>query len=552
MADTGVVPRAAFDDIEVLVKNISRMPYALVTLSGSHEEFFRSRFGVHRTRTEDLACCTEVVRSRAPLVVADLAASPFARSTLVTRPPHYRSYVGVPLIDDDGSAIGTLGALDVVVREESTIEVALLEVIAREATRHLQSARLQVQLEDEQARYRDLVQKASIATIVHQQGHVVFANDGALSFFGGHRASDIVGREMLDFVPGRLRDRYRERVEEVLVGSHVTMERTKVVRLDGAEVTVDVYSVPVLFDGQPAVQVQMIDVTDRAEVDRKLRLSEARFRALFDHAPIGQIEAGLDGIIMSVNPYLCSMVGYGADELMGQHVSVLYAAEALEGSFNEYAELIAGKITHYVVQRRFLRKDGSQLTSLVSTAAVLGADGSAQRLIKAVFDITDLSANEARLRHQLDHDPLTGLANRSLLLQQTTSALSEGRTAVIYVDLDDFKVVNDLHGHHVGDAALVEVARRISEVVRPVDLVARLGGDEFVVLCPDIAGEDQAVAIRDRIDHALQQPMVHEGQALSISGSVGVALAEQGRSAALILEDADIAMYRQKRRRGRT
>jgi len=552
VTDTCVVPSAAFDDIEVLVKGITGMPYAFVTLSGSHEDFFRTQLGVRRRLTEDFACGSEVARTCAPIVVPDLLSSPFAHSTLATEPPHYRSYIGVPLIDQDGVAIGTLAALDVVPHEPRTTDVAMLEVLARQASRHLQSWRLRVQLEEEQASYRDLVQQASIATVVHQRGRVVFVNDGAVPFFGAHRATELIGRAVLDFIPQRLHGRFFTRVNEVLIGSQVHIERTSVIRVDGTEVTVDVYSVPVLFEGQPAVQVQMIDVTDRAAVDRKLRRSEARFRALFDNAPIGQIEVGLDGIITSVNPYLCEMVGYRADELVGRHITTLYEPAQLEAPFVEYAELVSGQRTHYEVQRHFRRKDGSQLTSLVSTAAVLGVDGSPDRLIAAVFDITDLSANEARLRHQLDHDPLTGLANRSLLLQQTESALTSGRTAVIYVDLDDFKVVNDLYGHHVGDAALIEVAHRISEVVRPGDLVARLGGDEFVVLCPDIANTEQAITIRDRIDQALQRPMVHEGRALSITGSVGVALAEQGRSAALILEDADIAMYRQKRRRGRT
>ena len=552
MTDTDVVRPAVFDDIECLVRAITGMRDAFVTLSGRHEDFFRTRLGLAPWVTEEFACCSEVVRSVAPLVVLDLlAVERFARTTLATQPPHYRAYIGVPLIDDDGQALGTLAALDVVPREPTAAQVASLEALARQATRHLQAARIQLQLEDAQDRYRQLVQQASIAEVVHQRGTVVFVNEGAVPFFGAMHERDLVGHPVLEFVPTRLHPRYHERVDDVLAGSQIHIERTKVTRLDGTEVTVDVCAVPITFDGQPAVQVQLIDVTNRAQLDRRLRLSEARFRAIFDHAPIGQIEASLDLMILSVNPYLCAMVGYDDGELVGERLGILYDPTQFDAAAVEYVELMAGERTHYEVQRRFRRKDGTMLTALVSTAAVLAVDGTPDRLIAAVFDITDLSANEARLRHQLNHDPLTGLANRSLLMQRTTSALSSGRTAIIYVDLDDFKDVNDVHGHLVGDAALIEVGRRISEVVRPLDLVCRPGGDEFVVLCPDIADLEQAVAIRDRIEHALAGPMLHEGHAVSIAGSVGVALAEQGQSAALILEDADIAMYRQKRRRGR-
>jgi diguanylate cyclase (GGDEF)-like protein len=169
----------------------------------------------------------------------------------------------------------------------------------------------------------------------------------------------------------------------------------------------------------------------------------------------------------------------------------------------------------------------------------------------------ELTVEREKLAHQALHDPLTGLPNRTLLYDRTAQALRAtgrygGSIALLFVDLDDFKIINDAFGHEAGDALLVDVARRLRTEVRPSDTAARLGGDEFIVLCERLDGdpEDSAVAIARRLLAALRRPFELHGQTVSISASIGIAVTTGGEAPDTLVSRADGAMYQAKGRRG--
>jgi diguanylate cyclase (GGDEF)-like protein len=192
-----------------------------------------------------------------------------------------------------------------------------------------------------------------------------------------------------------------------------------------------------------------------------------------------------------------------------------------------------------------------------------GADASLVSMARE-FDVayeqlqSDLAAEQSRLAHLAAHDSLTGLPNRSLLVDQMRRALaaaerSRARVALLFIDIDHFKAVNDGYGHSVGDAFLQAVAARLTQAVRPGDTAARLGGDEFVVLCEGLnGGETEARAVAERISQSLTTPVAAAGQLLSAGASIGVAIAEPGDDPEVVLSHADGAMYEAKRNgRGR-
>lgn len=168
----------------------------------------------------------------------------------------------------------------------------------------------------------------------------------------------------------------------------------------------------------------------------------------------------------------------------------------------------------------------------------------------------ELSVEREKLAHQALHDPLTGLPNRTLLYDRTAQALRStgrygGSLALLFVDLDDFKVINDGFGHEAGDALLVDVAGRLRAEVRPSDTAARLGGDEFIVLCERLEDpEHDAVAIARRLLAALRRPFELHGKTVSISASIGIAVTTGGEAPDTLVSRADGAMYRAKGRRG--
>jgi diguanylate cyclase (GGDEF)-like protein len=206
------------------------------------------------------------------------------------------------------------------------------------------------------------------------------------------------------------------------------------------------------------------------------------------------------------------------------------------------------------VEAEFLRPDGSSVPVLLSATAVSphGTDPALARY--TVFDITWRKRNEAQVVYQASHDALTGLPNRTLLHERATQALNEAArnetaVALMFLDLDHFKQINDTLGHQVGDQLLVEASRRITHCVRKHDTVARIGGDEFVLVLPMAAADPQIHGIAQKIVAALAQPFQISGHTLRVSASVGVSLYPQQASALdQLMEQADAAMYVIKKR----
>src|SRR5690606_19511527 len=176
-------------------------------------------------------------------------------------------------------------------------------------------------------------------------------------------------------------------------------------------------------------------------------------------------------------------------------------------------------------------------------------------LERSIRHAIDRKRNEAQLAQLALHDHLTGLANRSLFDERLRGALARPggdgrRVAVLFVDIDDFKRINDGLGHNAGDRTLREAAARIRAAVRPGDVVARLGGDEFTVLCDGVPSRRAALAIGRRINDALRRPFTLDGGEIVLRASIGVALADDGTTAEELLQHSDEAMYRAKARGG--
>jgi len=199
------------------------------------------------------------------------------------------------------------------------------------------------------------------------------------------------------------------------------------------------------------------------------------------------------------------------------------------------------------------RADGSLFPADVSLSPLEA--GGETFVVATIVDETERRRSADELFHRAVHDPLTGLANRVLLIDRLDHALARAdrraqTVAILYVDLDGFKAVNDTSGHAVGDEVLRLVADRLAGAVRPEDTVARFGGDEFVVLCEDLADPADALRVADRILADLGRPIQHRSGLARLSASIGVVMADGPGSGAALIEAADEAMYRAKRRGG--
>jgi diguanylate cyclase (GGDEF)-like protein len=323
-------------------------------------------------------------------------------------------------------------------------------------------------------------------------------------------------------------------------------------RRDGSSVHVRVHAFP-LDEVTPTWVAYLEELTEVRRATEQLQASEARMRALAAQAPIGIFasEAGLR----------LGFVNQRAAELLGRDVPALLSTgwmDAIdERDLPAVVEALAGTLALREVDL-VLRPATEAPRWLRLRAGPVDLPGHGVGFIGSLEDVTAERAHQDALAYQALHDPLTGLPNRAALRSEIDGILlgrrdDDDALALLFFDLDHFKIVNDSLGHAVGDALLVEVARRLQERARHGDMLARFGGDEFVLLCPGVGSTDLARRIAERMLGGLEAPIPLEGRAFRAGASVGIVVAEVGETTAeALLRDADVAMYQAKARgRGR-
>lgn len=295
------------------------------------------------------------------------------------------------------------------------------------------------------------------------------------------------------------------------------------------------------------------DITEQKAAADRLHKTEDQFRRTFDLAPIGMAITNLEGNYIEVNQSWCNMLGYDLDELLTlSYADVTHTDDILEDlRFNE--ELETGQRTQFQREKRYITKEGNVIFALIQAVLVQRTDGTPLHVIRQMVDISDRKKMEERLVHDALYDNLTGLPNRMLLHERLLQSLKHHQRyvnhefAVLFLDLDHFKWVNDSLGHHVGDLLLQAFAQRVQDCLRETDTLARLGGDEFVVLLDEIHRETYALQISERIHEVLQEPFHLEDNEVFMDVSIGIL---QGKmdydNPEAILRDADVAMYRAK------
>ncbi len=307
------------------------------------------------------------------------------------------------------------------------------------------------------------------------------------------------------------------------------------------------------------------DITEQKETEEALRESEDRFRQLFTQSVDILVVHDGDGRIFDCNGAACCALGYSREEMLSLSIqdldrNTLSEEECRARGMNGgtlWQRALAGDpgLQDAVVRTELRRKNGSEFPAEIRVG---GVDYGGRRMILAsTRDVSERRRLEERLVHQATHDPLTDLPNRRTFMDDLERVIEHARqrstnAVVLFVDLDNFKQVNDTFGHEAGDRLLVTVARRLRGCLRPDDTATRLGGDEFVVVFKDISGEAEAARATERIQEALSSPFELDGQKISLTASVGVVLAEPnvrpGLQAEDLLREADAAMYRAKRK----
>jgi diguanylate cyclase (GGDEF)-like protein/PAS domain S-box-containing protein len=395
----------------------------------------------------------------------------------------------------------------------------------------------------------ELLELVSSLVCLLRDGRVDFVNQAGVRMLGLAGAADAQGHPFDEYIEAD----YRFLLE---AGWDLLAEEDflplKLQRVDGSLFEAEVRVRPVASDGVFLIEAR--DISKALRSAEALREREERLQGILSSVAEGIVTIAEGGVIESANPAAERMFGFGPGHLAGVAIYALMPEEVRERHerlFNRYLAGPSGALLGRAVDTMGRRKDGSLFPMEISISEL--RHGKNRLFTGIVRDISERKESEERIKRLAHHDQLTGLPNRNLLNDRISHALARvrrhgGRMAVLYVDLDKFKPINDTLGHEAGDLVLKEVSRRLKDCIRGSDTVARVGGDEFVVVIEEIARPAEAALVSRKIIDVLSRPIDVAATACTVGASIGVAVfPDDGYSMDEVCKAADIAMYRVKR-----
>jgi diguanylate cyclase (GGDEF)-like protein/PAS domain S-box-containing protein len=479
----------------------------------------------------------------------DLYVEPEERERFIEQVRQHRSIPGleVRLRRRDGKPVWLLESVSI--RQDAggqeVLEGTVVDITDRKLAENA--------LRESEARYRTLIERM-------REGVAQKDPDGVLQFvnasfceMSGYSREELIGRDAIFMLAVEedatlMRKKLVERQRGVSDHYEVRMRRR-----DGTVIWVDISGAPI-FDAEGRVVGSIgvyNDITVRREASQALRESEERYRVMADNSTDLIARSDATGHLLYASPAIETILGYAPAEVIGK--SILAFVHPEDHDVVRVATESLAWTGPMTFSYRAKRRGGTEVWLETTTRAVL--DPATRQVIEVVSvsrDVTERHHAEAQIEYQAYHDTLTGLPNRALFRDRLTVALAHARrtrtpVAVMFLDLDSFKLVNDTLGHSLGDELLKVVATRLKGVLREEDTIARMGGDEFTVLVANITSTDDAPVIAQKLLDTVAQPARVEGHELFVTTSLGIALyPNDGDSAESLLKNADNAMYRAK------
>ena len=400
--------------------------------------------------------------------------------------------------------------------------------------------------------FRQLFERSHDAIVLIEGNAITDANPAALKLFKAASKEGLVGKTLLDFSPASQPSGELSALADAaqLAQNFIDGNRRYEWQYqlpDGSLLWAEVMLTSITFDHQFLSFAVLRDVTERKATESMLLMAAQVFENSRDAIAVTDQEHK----VLAVNHAFTQITGYPAAAIVGAELPYLRTGANEPGFYKQIWEYVAAN-GHWEGEVWSKRMNGEDYPVWVALTCIRDAADKVCHYMAIMSDITDRKRVEEHTRHLAEHDCLTDLPNRVLFLDRLHQALGAARrkhshVAVMFLDLDRFKGINDGFGHHVGDAVLKEVSKRLTGCVRSVDTVSRQGGDEFVVLLADIGGVDQAAHVAGTVMQAVAQPVEHEGHTISLSVSIGISMYPQdGADIGTLLKHADVAMYHAK------
>lgn len=411
------------------------------------------------------------------------------------------------------------------------------------------------ELHEEQASRREMfdtmIQNSSVGMYILKGSSFSYVNK-QLCEINGYTEKELISGEvtMPDLIYPADLPIVRASVNERLTGlAEEARYRVRTFMKDGTLKHIEVHASKMVQNGETVTCGTVIDVTEQVLAEIQLQENQERFESLFYNNPDAIFKFDLEGKFVDVNPACTDLVGYGAEKLLEMSFAPLVVSEDLPKAFTHFKMAAEGTTSRY--ELAVMHADGELRNLEISVfpvkqhGAIIGVYGIAK-------DITDKLAHQQLLEDMVYFDSLTKLPNRKLFEDRLNQVLNlaqanEYPVAILFVDMDRFKFINDSLGHHTGDEFLKIVAQRLTKQIRKTDTAARFAGDEFAILLPD-TNEEEAVSLAKRLNTSLAETFEVFGHSLTVSASIGIALKSGAEeSIESLLKKADTAMYATKK-----
>jgi diguanylate cyclase (GGDEF)-like protein/PAS domain S-box-containing protein len=390
--------------------------------------------------------------------------------------------------------------------------------------------------------------------VVDGSGVVQYANPRALETFGISLEEGLGTSAFAYIHPDDLEHVVTQFLALLETPSGTIRDAVRTIAVGGEIHEIDIVSTNALDNAVVAgIIVNGRDVTDHNRYIRQLQEVEQQFRLAFEDNMAPMIFTDLNDRVIAANDAFCQMIGFDRDEVIGHDSTPFTYPEDIGITEESHRRIAKGELQQSRYVKRYLRKDGRLIYVEVLRSPARDADGNILYNVISERDITDERALAAQLSHQALHDTLTGLSNRALFNDRLDQARAKmirdgGLCAVLLLDLDDFKGVNDSLGHLAGDQLLISVARRLEQVVRDSDTLCRFGGDEFLYLAEGLTSMSDVEPVAQRLLEALSEPFTVSGTKFGQGASIGIVVTgDPGNDTTELLQRADVALYEAKR-----
>jgi diguanylate cyclase (GGDEF)-like protein/PAS domain S-box-containing protein len=405
------------------------------------------------------------------------------------------------------------------------------------------------ELYESQEKFRILAETAAAAIFIYKKDRFYYVNP-TMERLTGYSNHELQGMKFFDLVHTGFKDYIKACNDILRSGEPVSGYEFIIIDKNGQEHWVDYHAGIIEYEGGPAVIGTAYDITELKKAAEALREGENRYRLLVETLQGGIWVIDKDAKTTYVNPCMAEMLGYTVDEMIGKDLYSFMDDIGVEVCKRNMERREQGvKALH---DFEFLRKDGRRLYANFETSQITNEQGNHIGTIAGVMDITARRRTEEIIIKMAYHDALTGLPNRMLFKDRLTMAMSyatrnKKEVAVMMLDLDKFKEVNDTLGHSMGDLLLKSVSERLLQLLRMNDTVARIGGDEFMIVLPEISSSQDAGIIAQKMIHSFETPFMFDDHELRITTSIGIALyPADGKDVETLIKHADMAMYSAK------